>query len=88
MLITVPPEPARFTINFFTKKCIDGVKEALKTGKYGTNIVDQSTIFQGELDTVFFEGIHYTPRFMRVSADHIADELIKTLEKGGYFEDR
>lgn len=75
-------------INLFTKKCIDGVKEALKTGKYGTNIIDQSTIFQGEHDTVFFDGIHYTPRFMRVSAGHIADELIKTLEKGGYFEDK
>ena len=75
-------------INLFTKKCIDGVKEALKTGKYGTNIIDQSRIFQGEHDTVFFDGIHYTPKFMRVSADHIADELIETLEKGGYFEDR
>ena len=75
-------------INFFTNKCIEGVKEALKTGKYGTNIIDQSGIFQGERDTVFFDGIHYTPKFMRVSADRIADELIKTLEEGGYFEDK
>ena len=60
----------------------------MKTGKYGTNIIDQSGIFQGERDTVFFDGIHYTPKFMRVSADRIADELIKTLEEGGYFEDK
>lgn len=75
-------------INFFTDKCVKGVKEALKTGKYGTNIVDHSGLFQGERDTVFFDGIHYTPKFMRVSADRIADEMIKTLEKGGYFEDK
>lgn len=74
-------------INLFTKKCVDGVKEALKTGKYGANIVDQSGIFQGEQDTVFFDGIHYTPKFMRTAADHIAEEIIKTLERGKYFED-
>lgn len=73
-------------INLFSVKCIEGVKEALKTGKYGTNIIDQSEIFQGVTETVFFDGIHYTPTFMRVAADHIADELIKTLETGGYFE--
>lgn len=73
-------------INLFSIKCIEGVRKALKTGRYGTNIVDQSRIFQGELDTIFFDGIHYTPRFMRIAADHIADELIKTLEKGNYFE--
>ncbi len=75
-------------INLFTKKCVDGVKKALKTGKYGTNIVDQSEIFRGERDTVFFDGIHYTPKFMRIAADRIADELIKNLEKGGYFEEK
>ena len=75
-------------INLFTEKCVDGVKKALKTGKYGTNIVDQSGIFQGERDTVFFDGIHYTPKFMRVAAAHITEELIRTLENGGYFEDR
>ena len=63
-------------------------QKALKTGKYGTNIVDQSGIFQGERDTVFFDGIHYTPKFMRVAAAHITEELIRTLENGGYFEDR
>ncbi|MBR4532552.1 SGNH/GDSL hydrolase family protein [bacterium] len=74
-------------INLFTKKCVEGVRKALKSGKYGTNIVDQSGIFQGEQDTVFFDGIHYTPKFMRIAADHIADEIIKTLERGKYFED-
>ena len=75
-------------INLFTIKCINGVKEALKTGKYKANIVDQSEIFQGELDTVFFDGIHYTPKFIRTAADHIAGEMIKTLEKGGYLESK
>ena len=74
-------------INLFTEKCVNGVREALKSGKYAANIVDQSGIFQSELDTVFFDGIHYTPKFMRVSADHIAEEIIKTLERGKYFED-
>lgn len=74
-------------INLFTEKCVNGVRKALKTGKYAANIVDQSEIFQGEQDTVFFDGIHYTPKFMRIAADHIADEIIKTLERGKYFED-
>ena len=75
-------------INLFTRKCIEGVRKALETGKYGSNIVDQSEIFQGEQDTVFFDGIHYTPKFMRIAADHVADELIRTLENGGYFEEK
>ena len=75
-------------INLFTIKCINGVREALKTGKYGADIVDQSEIFQGELDTVFFDGIHFTPKFVRTAADHIADEIIRTLEKGEYLENK
>ena len=75
-------------INLFTVKCIEGIKEALKSGKYSANIVDHTGIFQGELDTVFFDGIHYTPRFIRKAGDHIADEMIRTLENGGYFENK
>ena len=75
-------------INLFTIKCIEGIREALKSGKYSANIADHTGIFQGELDTVFFDGIHYTPRFIRTAGDRIADEMIKTLEKGGYFESR
>ena len=68
-------------ISLFSLKCIEGVRKALETGKYGSNIVDHSEIFQGELDTVFFDGIHMVPRFARMAADRIADEIIRTLEK-------
>ena len=75
-------------MNIFSEKCISGVLEALKTGKYGNNIVDHSNVFNDIQDTVFFDGMHYTPRFARIEAEHIADELIKMLEKGGYFENK
>ena len=75
-------------INLFTLKCIAGIKVALKSGAYSADIVDQTGIFQNEHDTVFFDGIHYTPRFVRIAGDHIADEMIRTLEKGGYFENK
>lgn len=75
-------------MNVFSAKCINGVLEAVKTGKYGSNIIDHSHVFQGVVDTVFFDGMHYVPKFSRIEAEHIADELIKTLEAGKYFENR
>ncbi|MBO4711588.1 SGNH/GDSL hydrolase family protein [bacterium] len=73
-------------INLFSLKCIEGIRNTLKTGKYGANIVDYSDIFQGEKETIFFDGLHYTPKFVRKMAEHVSDELIKILEKEKYLE--
>jgi len=81
-------EAASPGINLFYSKCIEGVKKALKTGKYDTNVIDNSEVFQGIPDTVFYDGIHYAPKFLRIEAEHIADELITILEKGRYFENK
>ena len=81
-------EAASPGINLFYSKCIEGVKKALKTGKYDTNVIDNSEVFPGIPDTVFYDGIHYAPKFLRIEAEHIADELITILEKGRYFENK
>lgn len=73
-------------INLFSLKCISGVKNALKTGKYSGNIIDYSEIFNGNPDTVFYDGIHYTPEALRVEADKITEDIAKILENGKYFE--
>lgn len=73
-------------ISLFTLQCINGVKKRLKTGKYGKNIIDHSEILQGELDTVFFDGMHYTPQALREEAESIAEELVKILEEGNFLE--
>ena len=73
-------------INLFSLKCISGVKNALKTGKYSENIIDYSEIFNGNPDTVFYDGIHYTPEALRVEADKMTEDIAKILENGKYFE--
>jgi len=73
-------------INLFSLKCIDGVKNALKAGKYSGNIVDHSEIFNRNPDTVFYDGIHYTPKALRVEADKMTEDIVKILESGKYFE--
>lgn len=73
-------------INLFSLKCISGVKNALKTGKYSGNIIDYSEIFNGNPDTVFYDGVHYTPEALRVEADKITEDIAKILENGKYFE--
>lgn len=73
-------------INLFALRCIEGVKNALKTESYGKNIVDHSELFQGDLDTVFYDGIHYTPKALKFEADKMSDDIIKILEAGQYLE--
>jgi len=73
-------------INLFSLKCIDGLKNALKTGKYSGNIIDHSEIFNRNPDTVFYDGIHYTPKALRVEADKMTEDIMKILESGKYFE--
>ena len=73
-------------VNIFYQKCIDGVLDALKTGDYGSNIIDHTKIFQGNQDTVFFDGIHYTPKALKFEADKMSKGMIKFLEEGKYLE--
>jgi len=81
-------EAASPGINLFYSKCIEGVKKALKTGKYDTNVIDNSEVFQGIPDTVFYDGIHYTPTALKIEADKMSEDIIKILETGRYFENK
>lgn len=73
-------------INLFTMRCIEGVENEMKTGKYGKNIIDHSNLFQGYFDTVFYDGIHLTPKALKLEADKMSEDIIKTLEAGKYLE--
>ena len=75
-------------INLFALRCIEGVKKAMEKGDYGKNIIDHSDIFQGMLDTVFYDGIHYTPTALKIEADNMSEEIIKILEAGKYLEEK
>lgn len=75
-------------INLFAMRCIEGVKKTMEKGNYGKNIIDHSDIFQGMLDTVFYDGIHYTPTALKIEADNMSEEIIKILDAGKYFEEK
>ncbi len=75
-------------INLFAMRCIEGVKKTMEKGNYGKNIIDHSEIFQGMLDTVFYDGIHYTPTALKIEADNMSEEIIKILDAGKYFEEK
>ena len=75
-------------INLFALRCIEGVKKAMEKGGYGKNIIDHTDIFQGMLDTVFYDGIHYTPKALKIEADKMSEDIIKILETGRYFENK
>lgn len=67
-------------INLFAVRCTEGVKNALKTGDYDKNIIDHSNLFQNYPDTVFYDGIHYTPKALKLEADKMSEDIIKILE--------
>lgn len=73
-------------INLFALRCIEGVEKEMKTGRYGKNIIDHSKLFQGYFDTVFYDGIHFTPKALKLEADKMSEDIIKTLEAGKYLE--
>ena len=75
-------------INLFALRCIEGVKKATEKGDYGKNIIDHSDLFHGVLDTVFYDGIHYTPAALKIEADKMSEEIIKILEAGKYLEEK
>ena len=72
-------------VNNFTKKCYDAtIREVMRLP--GVNVADHSGIFDGTEETVFFDGLHLTPGAIRISAEKIAGEMIKTLESGHFLD--
>jgi hypothetical protein len=67
--------------NRYIMKCTDGVVKQLRDAADGLNFIDHSDIFEGEPDTVFYDGMHMTPSGSRKSAREIAGFLSGFLEK-------
>jgi hypothetical protein len=68
-------------INHFTKECYsETIRLVMELPD--VTAVNHSGIFNGMEETIFFDGLHLTPDALKISAEKIADEIIKILESG------
>lgn len=72
-------------LNFFSKYCCGKIVEILGK-KQNLHFVDQSRVFDGISDTVFYDGVHFTPDGVKFAADKMSEELVKILKTEAFFE--
>lgn len=74
-------------INQFTEECyVETIKQVDRQSD--VKVANHSRIFNGMEETVFFDGLHMTPKANRMAAEKIAGDLIKILESEHYLEKR
>ncbi len=63
-------------LNTYSIRCAKGISES-------TNplIFTQSYLFNGNANTMFYDGIHYTPEATRIVGNNVADRMIPLLKK-------
>ena len=61
-------------LNLFTQRSEEGIVKAL-TKNENIRIIDQSRVFEGIKDTVYYDGVHYTPEGSRLHAEKLSEEL-------------
>ena len=70
-------------LNIFTQHSEEGISEIL-TKKKNFKVIDQSRVFDGIKETVYYDGVHYTPEGSRLHAKKLSEELaviIKEMQK-------
>ncbi|MBP5407244.1 SGNH/GDSL hydrolase family protein [bacterium] len=72
-------------INQFTEECyVETIKQVEQQSD--VKVVNHSEMFDGMDETVFFDGLHMTPKANRMAAEKMAGDLIKILESEHYLE--
>lgn len=67
-------------LNLFTKQCEEKIREILSK-KRNFKVIDQSRVFEGIKETVYYDGVHYTPDGSRLHAKKLAEELAGIIEE-------
>nr|HPG37014.1 hypothetical protein [bacterium] len=63
----------------YIKKCTVNVQKIMNEKKKSFLFVDQSDIFDGDHETVFFDGMHLTPDASTATAAEISEILVRFL---------
>jgi len=61
-------------LNLFTQRSEEGIVKAL-TKKENIKVIDQSRVFEGIKETVYYDGVHFTPEGSRLHAKKLSEEL-------------
>lgn len=67
-------------LNLFTQRCEESISEILAQKK-NFKVIDQSRVFEGIKETVYYDGVHYTPDGSRLHAKKLAEELAGIIEE-------
>ena len=67
-------------LNLFTKQCEEKIREILSK-KRNFKVIDQSRVFEGIKETVYYDGVHYTPDGSRLHAEKLSEELVVIIKE-------
>ena len=61
-------------LNLFTQRSEEEIVKAL-TKKENIKVIDQSRVFEGIKETVYYDGVHFTPEGSRLHAKKLSEEI-------------
>ena len=67
-------------LNLFTQRSEEGIVKAL-TKKENIKVIDQSRVFEGIKETVYYDGVHFTPEGSRLHAKKLSEELAVIIDE-------
>ena len=67
-------------LNLFSRRCGEKIAEILTTQR-DFKVIDLSRIFEETKDTVYYDGVHYTPEGSRMYSKKLSEKLVEIIEK-------
>ena len=67
-------------LNLFARRCEEGLSGVFAE-KRNFNVIDQTKIFNGSKETLFYDGMHFTPEGSRMSAEGLSEKLVVIIEE-------
>ncbi|MBO7126099.1 SGNH/GDSL hydrolase family protein [bacterium] len=67
-------------LNLFTQRCEEKISEIL-AAKRNFKVIDQSRVFDGIKETVYYDGVHFTPEGSRLHAKKLSEELVAIIKE-------
>ena len=67
-------------LNLFSQRSEEGISEILAQKK-NFKVIDQSRIFEGIKETIYYDGVHFTPEGSRLHAKRLSEKLAVIIEE-------
>ena len=67
-------------LNLFSQRSEEKLSEILAE-KRNFKVIDQSRVFEGIKETVYYDGVHFTPEASRLHAKKLSEELIEIIKE-------